>query len=33
MDREEEEEVEKLGRLERPDSGLHGSILSLEAGI
>ena len=33
MDREEEEEVEKLERLERLDSGLQGSILSLEAGI
>ena len=30
---EEEEEVEKLERLERLDSGLQGSILSLEAGI
>ena len=35
MDRKggEEEEVEKLERLERLDSGLQGSILSLEAGI
>ena len=36
MDREggeEEEEVENLERLERLDSGLQGSILSLEVGI